>query len=154
MIDGYVVGDKEVVARFNKRSEALSRELRIGIGRLTKKLQRSVRESKLAGQVLKRKTGRLALSVHEDVHDEGGKIVGVVSTNLFYGIGWETGWAQSAGASAMSSAKAKFKPKGTADTFGNGTPRKRAFLVPTLEEFESAGTIRQELEAAADRAMA
>lgn len=154
MIDQYVVGDKEVVAKFGERSASLSKELRIGIGRLTKKLQRKVRNEKLAGQVLKRRTGRLSRSVHEVVVDEGSKIVGIVSTNVFYGIGWELGWPGSAGGQALAGAKAKFKPGGSSDAFKNGSPRKRAFLVPSLEEFESAGTIRDEIEAAAERAMA
>ena len=148
-MDEYVVGANEVVAKFNARSEALSEELRKGISRLTIKLQTKVQTEKLAGQVLNRRTGRLNRSIQQAVFDEGGKIVGVVSTNVFYGIGWELGWPGSAGGQALAGAKAKFKPGGSSTAFKNGSPRKRAFLVPSLEEFETAGTIRTEIEAAA-----
>ena len=153
-MDEYVVGANEVVAKFNTRSEALSEELRKGISRLTIKLQAKVQTEKLAGQVLNRRTGRLNRSIQPAVFDEGGKIVGVVSTNVFYGIGWELGWPGSAGGQALAGAKAKFKLGGGSQaTFQNGSPRKRAFLVPSLRELESAGTIRAEIQASAERAV-
>ncbi len=153
MIGGYVKGEREVVAHFEHRGQAIETEIEKAIKRLTVTLQTKVKTEKLSGQVLGVRTGRGRRSIHEDTFRDGGKVVGVVSTNVSYMIGWETGWEGSGGGAQMAKAKAKFSPKGSADLFGNGGARKRSFLVPSLAEMDSSGAIRAELEAATERAI-
>jgi hypothetical protein len=148
MIDAYITGEREVVAHFERRSENLSKELDTAIKRLTVRLQTKVKTEKLSGQVLGVRTGRGRRSIQQTSFREGDRVVGVVSTNVFYMIGWETGWG-GAGSEQLAAAKGKFNPKS-----GVAKPRKRSFLVPSLAEMESSGAIRGEFEAAADRAMA
>ena len=67
-------------------------------------------------------------------------------------IGWETGWS---GSSGVGASKAKFNPKagaGDSDTFKNGSPKKRPFLVPALKEMQASGKIQAELDQAIQRA--
>lgn len=149
MITGYVTGESEVVAHFERRGESLSQELERAIKGLTVKLQTKVKTEKLSGQVLGVRIGRGRRSIHAETFRQGDKVVGVVSTNVFYMIGWETGDWGGAGEAQVAKAKAKFNPKA-----GATGARKRSFLVPTLSEMEGSGEIRSELEAAAERGMA
>lgn len=148
MITGYVTGESEVVAHFERRGESLSQELECAIKGLTVKLRTKVKTEKLSGQVLGVRTGRGRRSIHAETFRQGDKVVGIVSTNVFYMIGWETGWG-GAGEAQVAKAKAKFNPKA-----GATGARKRSFLVPSLSEMEGSGEIRSELEAAAERGMA
>jgi hypothetical protein len=85
------------------------------------------------------------------VTDEGANVVGIVSTNVGYGIGWELGWPDSETRTSLNAAKGKFSLSGGGDQFKNGTPKKRSFLVSALKDFEASGEIRTELEAVAER---
>lgn len=145
MIAGYVSGEGEVAIHFAEYSASLSREVDAATKRLTVKLQTKVKTEKLTGQVLGVRTGRGRRSIQQTTFREGDKSIGVVSTNVFYMIGWETGWANWKGGTALATAKAKFNPA--------AGPRKRAFLVPSLGEMDSGGTIRAEYDAAARRAV-
>ncbi len=159
MIRSYLANETQVRISLDRRGEAIEREFKGGIGRLTIRLQKMVKSDKLRGQVLGWRTGRLNNSIAQGVIDEGAKVVGVVSTNVSYGIGWETGWTGSSGRAAapdkwdMSAAKAKFSPA-SADTFKNGTPKKRSFLASALRDLEASGIIGTELDAAIKRALA
>jgi len=85
------------------------------------------------------------------VFDEGENVVGTVSTNLFYGIGWELGWPGRSEKS-LADAKSKFSVAG-GDLFKNGTPKKRSFLATALRDLEATGIIKTEIEAAIARAV-
>lgn len=148
MITAYVVGGTEVAARLDRLPEMYRAELAKGIGVLAIKLYKNVVRDKLSGQVLGVKTGRLRRSIKEKVFDEGDSVVGVVSTKLIYGIGWETGWADYTPRASIAKAKSKFKPGGDATTFKNGKPRKRSFLASALRDLEESGLIRQEIDKA------
>jgi hypothetical protein len=140
VISLYSEGVGEVVAKLDALDGRMTEELRGGVQRLTIKLQKKVKEEKLSGQVLGVRTGRLKRSIQQDVQVQGTKISGVVSTNVFYGVGWELGWPDGKGSKGLSSAKAKFKPSAGA--------RQRPFLVPSLKEMEQSGIIAAELDAA------
>jgi len=148
MIRAYVVNEAQVSASMDRRGALVVREVRIGIGRLALKLQRMVKTDKLRGQVLGWRTGRLAGSINQIVLDEAGKIVGVVSTNVGYGIGWELGWPSR---KTLASAKSRFSVS-SGETFANGTPKRRSFLASALKDLEASGVIRAEMDAAIERA--
>lgn len=152
MIAVEMVGTAEVAARFANMSARMTAELRLSVSRLSIALQRNVVQDKLSGQVLGVRSGRGRRSIHQDVQAVGDRVSGVVSTNLFYMAGWETGWSGSERQSAqMSAAKAKFAGSSSGDTFKNGTPKQRAFLIPALRELDQSGAIDREFGAAVER---
>ncbi len=149
-----MVGVAEVAASFASMSTRMTEELRASVSRLSITLQRKVVQDKLSGQVLGVRTGRGRRSIHQDVQASGGIVSGVVSTNLFYMAGWETGWSgDGRQAAQMSAAKAKFAGGGSGDSFKNGSPKQRPFLVPALRELDASGAISREFDAATERAM-
>ena len=150
MIEAYTNGVGEVVARLDALNDKLHAELMASVSKLTIGLQRNVVEKKLQGQVLGVRSGDGQRSIAQDVQANGDIITGVVSTNLFYMVGWELGWPDR----AMAAAKGKFNLSGTSDTFANGTPKKRAFLVPSLQELAESGAITEGINAATMRAKA
>lgn len=151
--DVEAVGVAEVAASFASMNARMTEELRASVSRLSITLQRNVVQDKLSGQVLGVRTGRGRRSIHQDVAVTGDTVSGVVSTNLFYMAGWETGWSGSDRQSAqMSAAKAKFAGSGSGDTFKNGSPKQRPFLVPALRELNQSGAIDREFEMAVTRA--
>ena len=141
-----------VNASLDARGEKAKAELRVGIGRLTLMLQRNVKRDKLKGQVLGNKSGRLDGSIQQAVLEEGQTTVGLVSTNVWYGVQWELGWPGRVDKD-VGAAKAKFS-LASADFFKNGTPKQRSFLRSALRDLEESGVIREELDAAAARAAA
>lgn len=148
------VGVAEVASRFASMDARMTEELRASVSRLSITLQRKVVQDKLSGQVLGVRTGRGRRSIHQDVAVTGDTVSGVVSTNLFYMAGWETGWFGSDRQTAqLRAGKAKFSAGGGGgDTFKNGTPKQREFLVPTLRELNESGAIDREFELAVGRA--
>lgn len=152
MITVMLTGEREVAARLDKLNEATKAELKVGIGRLTLKLVKRVRDDKLSGQVLAQKTGRLKRSIAKVVIDEGDKVAGIVSTPVVYGIGWELGWPGGGVRASLDSAKAKFAVGGGSG-FKNGAPKQRSFLLSALRDLEGSGDIATELQAAVARAI-
>lgn len=67
MIKGRLVNDEVVVAQLDKLSIQLLVDLKRFVNVFTHKLARHVVENKLAGQVLKRRTGTLARSIRRGV---------------------------------------------------------------------------------------
>lgn len=84
MIDGFVRGDKEVLARFARIPGNVRSQLAYTIGRMVMKLQRHIQQDKLTGQVLKVRTGTLRRSISHVVVEQGDAIVGTASTNVEY----------------------------------------------------------------------
>lgn len=152
MITAYVEGAGEVIAKLDSLSDRLAAELRTSIKSMTIQLQDNVKRDFLSGQALGVKSGRLKRSIHRELQSTGNTVSGVVSTNVPYGIGWETGWPDARPRQSLKSAKAKFDLSGSGDTFKNGTPKKRPFLVPALKAFEESGAIRDGIDSAIAKA--
>lgn len=91
MINGYIIGDAEVVKHLLAVPERVQGKLRDAIGRLVLKLQRHVMQDKLSGQVLNVRTGTLRRSIDQRVVETGQGVVGIVSTNVKYGKAHEFG---------------------------------------------------------------
>jgi hypothetical protein len=148
MIRASVADEGQVPAQLDRQGALIRKAFRDGIGALALRLQRMVREDKLSGQVLHRRSGALQASIVHSVADEGGRTVATVSTSLFYGVGWELGWP---GRKSLASAKGKFS-LASAATFRNGTPKKRSFLASALRDLKGSGLIQSEIDAAIARA--
>jgi phage gpG-like protein len=88
----YLSGQGEVMARVRRLSERIPQEMRIGIERLTIRLQTIVRSEKLSGQVLKVKTGRLRNSIAREVFSAGAMVTGIVSSAVKYAKPHEYGF--------------------------------------------------------------
>lgn len=87
-----VVGDAKIIAKFKRIPGDARSKLRESVGRGVLKLQRHVVQNKLAGQVLKKKTGLLGRSIDYAVADSGSDIAGVVGTNVEYAAKHEYGF--------------------------------------------------------------
>jgi hypothetical protein len=149
VISLHSTGEGEVLARLDRFSPNVKREVKGGITRLTIKLQNKVKIEKLQGQVLNVRTGRGQRSIHFVVSESGDQIVGVVSTNVFYMKGWEEGWAPRVAKDPLRAAKRRSR-----FNLSGRDPNKRPFLVPSLSEMVSDGTVEAEIFEAIQRAVA
>jgi phage gpG-like protein len=79
------VGGDRLVARFQAMSGNVIREVSEQIKRSTQELEGYIVATKLGGQVLKRRTGRLSRSVHSEfIGLNTPQVKGVVGTNVIY----------------------------------------------------------------------
>lgn len=97
-IYGVVTGDDKVEANIRAMPEKLRAKLVDAMKVQWFKLQALIVQSKLSGQVLKRKTGNLASSINvggpmtaTEFVDEGNQIIGRVGTKVWYGAVHEYG---------------------------------------------------------------
>jgi phage gpG-like protein len=79
-----VVGDKEVIERFQRLPDSVRESLRRAVQDLAVRLQHHVAQDKLSGQVLNVRSGKLSRSIDQVVLQNGDEIVGVVSTSVKY----------------------------------------------------------------------
>jgi phage gpG-like protein len=161
VIQVYEVGRAEVIARLDRINERMQPEMRVGIERLTVKLQTGVRANKLSGQVLKVRTGRLRNSIGRDVTSSGSTVTGIVSTPVVYAKPHEYGFHGTVSVREhMRTVKQAFgRPIEPVQATVRQHEMKmnlpeRSFLRAELADMEAAGTIRSEMEAAVERAKA
>lgn len=159
MIEGYLVGDAEVVARFDGMGARLRDEMKAGIGRATLKLQRMVVQDKLSGQALKVRTGTLRRSIDQIVVDQGANVVGIVSSNVKYARIHEYGFKGTVTVrESLRTIKQAFgRPIEARQVSVRAHSRRmdlpaRSFLRSALADLEASGAIRVEMEAAVTRA--
>lgn len=160
MIRSYLSGDREIMARLDQLNGRLPGEMRIGMERLTVKLQTRVKR-KLSGDVLNVRTGRLRNGVSRDVQADGLQVTGIVSDPVKYAPPHEYGF--------RGTVDVREHMRTIRQAFGRPIEEKqitvrqhsmqmnlpeRSFLRSALAEMESAGEIRGEMEAAAARAAA
>lgn len=91
-ITAQVVGAVQVETRLLYASSRVREFVGQEIERLSTRLQRKVKEEKLSGQVLKRRTGRLSRSINKRIVRGPDYIEGRVGTNVGYGKDWELGF--------------------------------------------------------------
>jgi phage gpG-like protein len=84
MIQVQVLGAGQVVNRLKAMPLQIQLELGKDVGRLCLRLLRTVKESKLTGQVLHVRTGRLRRSIHKTVRSTPTDVTGIVGTNVVY----------------------------------------------------------------------
>ena len=93
MIRGWLVGDKEMIARFERFGPEVQSALKDGVGRLALQLLRHVVKDKLTDGVLRIQTGRLSRSINQKVEADGARVYGIVGTNVKYAARHEFGFA-------------------------------------------------------------
>lgn len=84
MIHGFVFGGDALIQRLRAIGPKLGRALLVVVRKQAFKLQAHVKRDKLSGQVLHVRTGTLRRSVTAKVEQTGGRILGIVGTNLAY----------------------------------------------------------------------
>ena len=161
MIEAFVSGQSEVAARIRRFNDRLQPEMRVGIERLTVKLQNAVKADKLSGQALNVRTGRLRNSIARGVQESGQTITGLVSSAVVYAPAHEYGCDKTVDVKEhMRTQKMAFgkpiDPKTVtvrAHTMKMNL-KERSFLRSALKDMADAGTIKSEMEAAVKRATA
>ena len=162
MISGYIIGDKALVARLVNAPEAVKRELDQTVQKLGFALEARVVQTKLSGQVLKRRTGRLAASITTGAAETKSRFESTsltafayVGTNVSYGRAWELGFTRRVGAGARGGPN--LTGKSLATYFAKHPPgtksyAARPFLKPALQEMRPV--IIEQITLAAKRGMA
>ncbi|MCL2658771.1 MAG: HK97 gp10 family phage protein [Betaproteobacteria bacterium] len=169
-----MIGDKEVIERFQALPGRARDALRDSIGRMALRLQRSVKQNKLSGQALNVRTGRLRRSIDQVVVEQDGGIVGVVSTDVEYAHAHEYGFEGTVtvkahlrrsreqmrkaiiGKSGFETKRSKKKWAGKGETLVRSHSRtmnisERSFLRSALHEMESE--IRQDMRQSVSKAI-
>lgn len=97
MIRGTIIGGEAAIQRFERMPEKLRIELKAGITRAALRVQTQTKQSKLSGQVLNVRTGRLRRSINVDVQQTAERVVGTVGTNVEYAHIHEYGFTGAVG---------------------------------------------------------
>jgi phage gpG-like protein len=84
MISGYLIGDKEVIARLEKINPTVRGFLQEAINTSSLELIGYIRRSKLSGNPLHQRSGRLKDSITSKITDSEDLISGIVGTNVEY----------------------------------------------------------------------
>lgn len=147
-ITGSIVGVEAVVARLGVTAPANAvARLRTTVHQLGIQLETKVKLEKLNGQVLKRRSGRLAGSINTRFVDTQDSSTATVGTALRYGRIWELTGSPAYTITAIRK-KALFWPGAAHPVKSVLHPAQapRPFLRPALDEMRT--TIRAQLEAA------
>lgn len=83
-VTGQVLGAAEVQAKFERAGMTAHNAVRNAVERLGMDLLAKVKDSKLSGQVLNVKTGRLRRSINARIDDQPGSVYSYVGTNVVY----------------------------------------------------------------------
>lgn len=151
MIRGWLVGDKELIARFERFGPTVRQDLETAVKLLSLKLSAKVKEEKLTDNVLRVRTGRLRRSITQKVEADGARVYGIVGTNVSYGAAWEFGFSRKVGAGSRGGPRTLLG-KARESYFARHTPgvkhvAARSFLRSALEE------MREEITASMDKAI-
>ena len=156
-----ILGAESVTMRLASAPAAVLVRVRTEVERLGIELQRKVKESKLTGQVLKVKTGRLRRSINLKVTEAGGSITGSVGT-VCLRPPLEVGgsWTENEGPRPAKVARSRPRPHGQegqhqgeqqgprsgaipVKAFSRAiTVKPRPFLMPVLEEMRNPIRVR------------
>lgn len=162
MITGYIVGDRELIARMQGVPAAMKAEVDRTVDNLTFQLERTVKQQYLTGQALKVRTDRLRGSITRLAPETRTRVekgpnfsYGFVGTNVSYGAFWEHGFSRKVGAGARGGPRT-LSGQALATYFARHPPGTRAyaarpFLAPALASMREK--IVSELGAALRRGM-
>ncbi len=150
MITAKLVDGDKLVARLERLYPATRGAVFSVIQQSVLELAANVKAGKLSGQVLNVRTGRLRRSITTSLESSQDRVIGIVSTNVKYGVAWEYGFRARVGAGAHGGPKNlagkaleryfQKHPSGTKDYPA------RSFLRSTLAE--SQAKINQRMNAA------
>ncbi len=158
MISGWIVGDRELLARLEAMPGKVHDGLLRSVTRLSLQLEAKVK-AKLSDDVLHVRTGTLRSSIHSEVQDDPDSITGIAGTNVPYAAIHEYGFqgVQTVKESLRTITKAFGKDLKSPVTFSvrahsrNVNMPERSFLRSALREME--GQIKTSLAQAAGEAM-
>ncbi|WHZ16003.1 MAG: hypothetical protein OJF52_002851 [Nitrospira sp.] len=100
MIEIKVTGIPEVLLELEQLTPAIRKGLQQGMGRALLRLTRYVKQSKLTGQALHVRTGRLRRSIHSEMQTTPIMIEGTGGTNVKYARAHEFGFDGQVGVKA------------------------------------------------------
>jgi phage gpG-like protein len=165
MITAYLIGDRQLIARLGKLPAAIEDDVARTVDALGHRLIDRVAHTKLSGQVLKRRTGKLAASIARGGADTLSRFertattaISYVGTNVKYGRVWEYGADVKAYTVRPVKAQALHFFVGGQEIFAKHANipahhiKARPFLAPALAEMKPL--IITELTAALNRAAA
>lgn len=92
MISVQIIGTEKVVGKMKRLTDTARIRLLTEVNAIAAKLVRGVKESKLTGQVLHVRTGRLRRSIHQTVRSSNTEVTGIVGTNVVYAHAHEYGF--------------------------------------------------------------
>ncbi len=167
MIGLKIIGAESVIARFEGAPARLRMALIDTTLRLAYQAQRQVMDTKLSGQVLHVRSGRLRRSINVQSLTEGARVGASTGTNVVYGRFWELGFDGTENVSAhtrqlgsrnvydvtrLPSGRLRRVQAGSGVAFVRAHPRRvnvspRPFLSVVLEEMRAQA--RQDMTAAA-----
>lgn len=160
IIEAQISGDDRVVAMFGAFTPALEKEIRASMTKLVGMLQQTIKFSKLSGQVLNVRSGRLRKSISTSVEQTRGRTTGNTFTDVWYGRVHEYGFT---GVIAVEAHLRQIKqawgrsisPK---SVFINAYERRvnlpeRSFMRTALRDLHNSGAISAEFNDAVVRAM-
>lgn len=150
MINGYLLGDKETIAKLEAMFPNMHSRLKLTIGQLVLRLAKHIKQDKLSGQVLRNRTGRLRRSITTRVQANATAVIGTVGTNVEYAAVHEYGFQGTVNIKAhLRKAKDRFIPV-RAHTRQVNMPE-RSFLRSALRDLtpEIKEQIRDDLVATA-----
>jgi len=162
VITGTIVGDRTLIERLGKMPPAVTSEVDAAVQKLGFELQARVQGSKLTGQVLHVRTGRLRSSLAQGASDTRSRFesttdaaIAYVGTNVSYGVAWELGFSRRVGAGARGGPRT-LTGKSLQTYIARHPPgvrqyAARPYLAPAL--FEMRAQITQELGVALKRGM-
>lgn len=149
MISGYLVGDKQLIEKFNGANDKIKAQLDMIVQKLGFALQGKVQQDYLRGPRpgnLGVVTGRLINSITQGGADTRSRFESTattafafVGTNVSYAAGWEHGFSRNVGAGSRGGSFGSMGEKAKATYFSKHPPgvkdvAARPFLAPALAE--------------------
>ena len=92
MITASIIGGEELLVRLAGIGDTVRSTLARTVQEAAIKLQATIKEDKLSGQVLNVRTGRLRRSINQRVEASGSRVMGYVGTNVEYARFHEYGY--------------------------------------------------------------
>jgi phage gpG-like protein len=153
MISAAIVGDADVAQHLDGFAARLQAELRGGLGQLAERLRQDIVASKLSGQVLQARSGRLQRSIAVSAVAGEGDVLSVsVRADAPYAALHEYGFR---GGETIRAHVRRITQAIDVRSYGGAvTYPERSFLRSALRELEASGTLRTEVQAAIGRASA
>jgi phage gpG-like protein len=165
MISGYIVGDRQLIARLTAAPAAIKAEVDRTVSLLGLRLEQIVKDQWLRGPRPTRlgiKTGHLASTITRGAGESRSRFeststsaIAYVGTNVGYGAAWEHGFSRKIGAGAKGGPRT-LSGQALATYLARHPPgvrqyAARPFLAPALAGFRA--TVQSELAAALQRGM-
>ena len=135
-----IIGDKKVITRFQNLPSNMANRITRAMDKIAIYLVAYVKENKLSGQVLRRRTGTLSRSIRGTVEQQAGQVVGNITSRdkgnapLPYAVFWENGFTGTQNVRAHVRKMASGGEASVRAFVRNVHQIARPFFAPTLKE--------------------